>query len=310
MDAQDQPWSVMSGFPIRWRNPERGPGYRAGMPGNCRQFSVETQSLRGLSEDQKLGLPCSMALDRPQTHLLWWETPLHTDNWPRVTRGPLLPCPRGVLRSLFSQTVGCQEGWKWEAPGANHNPCGTRMVDKYPSLPSLMRPLWGVFYPAPQGPQGDRAPAAHSVNLLSNIPCFWFYYPSSASLSSLPTFCRQIFVLGFALGKTKLPGKYYDTLCYVYSWCSINIAGMYEIYLIPSPHPQTTINTGRRVSAQFTDLWMGPLWISPCLPLDLPFGDTAPLPSTDGPVSSSNLPEAVSGPPRCRSGLRGPRMQF
>lgn len=48
MDAQDQPWSVMSRFPIRWRNPECGPGYRAGMPGNCRQFSVETQSARAL----------------------------------------------------------------------------------------------------------------------------------------------------------------------------------------------------------------------------------------------------------------------
>lgn len=110
-----------------------------------------------------------------------------------------------------------------------------------------MRPLWGVFYAAPQGPQRDGASAAHGVNLLSNIPCFGVYYPYSASLSPLPTLCRQIFVLGFALGKTKLPGKYYDTLCYVYSWCSINIAGIYEICLIPSPHPQTMINTGRRV---------------------------------------------------------------
>ena len=44
--------------------------------------------------------------------------------------------------------------------------------------------------------------------------------------------------------------------------------------------------------ANSVDLWLGPLWVH----LDPPFGDTAPLPSTDGPVLSPNLPEAGSAP--------------
>ena len=76
---------------------------------------MEAQSLQGLSEDQKLGLPFLMALDQT-----------YPDNCPRAAHGALLPCPRGLLPGLFSQTVGCQEVLEMGSPEENLRPCKIR----------------------------------------------------------------------------------------------------------------------------------------------------------------------------------------
>lgn len=68
----------------------------------CRQVSVEAQSLQGLSEDQKLGLPFPMVLDQT-----------YPDNCPRAAHGACF-LARGPTRA-FSARLWLPEVLETEA---------------------------------------------------------------------------------------------------------------------------------------------------------------------------------------------------
>lgn len=84
------------------------------VPGNCRQVSVEAQSLQGLSEDQKLGLPSP-----------WSSTKPILDNCPRAPMG-LCFLARGAYFQAFSARLWAARRSRREAQSENLRPCKIR----------------------------------------------------------------------------------------------------------------------------------------------------------------------------------------